>query len=98
MSNSDEDQNEKRIIIEGVTDSGKKFRPTDWAERMSGSLCTFRNRRIVYSPLLQPIYKEGFKCLAIDPKLKQTNPEVYQSLLDFAKANQLRICQEDQEP
>ncbi|MEM1243570.1 MAG: DUF3579 domain-containing protein, partial [Pseudomonadota bacterium] len=27
----------KKIIIEGLTQAGKKFRPSDWAERMSGS-------------------------------------------------------------
>jgi hypothetical protein len=37
------------------------------------------------------------KCVAIDPELKQTNPELYQSLLDFAKSNHLKICQEDEE-
>ena len=52
----EEDKNSKsKLIIEGIdSDSGKKFRPGDWAERMSGSLSTFRNRRIIYSPLLKP--------------------------------------------
>ena len=38
-----EDKKPKKIIIEGVTTEGKKFRPSDWAERMSGSLSTFKN-------------------------------------------------------
>ncbi|MGE3920403.1 MAG: DUF3579 domain-containing protein [Gammaproteobacteria bacterium] len=85
------------MIIEGKTESGAEFRPSDWAERVSGSLSTFRNRRIHYSPLLQPIYKDGYKCVALDPALKETNPELYQSILDFAKSNQLKICGEDEE-
>ena len=59
----------KKIIIEGVTESGRKFRPSDWAERMSGALSTFgRDQRIQYSPLLQPMTVKGIKCVAIDPR------------------------------
>ena len=85
----------QRILIEGVTEEGKTFRPADWAERVSGSLSTFQKRRITYSPMLQPVYKSGYKCVAIDPKLKEIHPELYQSLLDFAKSNHLKICQEE---
>lgn len=86
-----------KIIIEGVTESGDTFRPSDWAERMSGTLSTFdrHRRRIHYSPLLQPSTKDGNKCVLLDPKLKESDPELYQSILDFAHNNQLKICQED---
>lgn len=86
----------KIIIIEGVTESGEQFRPSNWAERMSGSLSTFRHRRIVYSPMLQPVYKDGYNCVALDPTLKETNPELYQSILDFAQQNHLRICGQEE--
>ncbi len=95
-SNPESEQHQQRILIEGITEEGQKFRPADWAERVSGSLCTFQKRRITYSPMLQPIYKSGYKCVAIDPKLKESHPELYQSLLDFAKSNHLKICQEDE--
>ena len=87
--------NKEKIIIEGVTEEGEEFRPSDWAERMSGRLSTFRNRRIHYSPLLQPMYKEGYKCVMLDPALKESNPELYNSILEFAKANNLKICKEE---
>ena len=45
-------ESEDKIIIEGVTPEGREFRPSDWAERMSGRLASFRNQRIIYSPLL----------------------------------------------
>lgn len=86
---------DNKIIIKGVTDSGETFRPSDWAERMSGKLSTFRKRRIHYSPLLQPSTRAGHKCVVLDPKLKESNPELYQSILDFAKNNQLEICRDD---
>lgn len=85
----------KTIVIEGVTDSGETFRPSDWAERMSGQLSTFKKRRIHYSPLLQPSIKDGRKCVLLDQKLKDSNPGLYQSILDFAKKNKLKICGEN---
>lgn len=88
----------KKIIIEGITEEGKTFRPSDWAERVSGSLASFKNSRIHYSPLLQPsVNREGYKCILLDPKLKESSPQVYQAILDFAKTNQLKICDEEQD-
>lgn len=86
----------KPIIIEGVTEHGKTFRPSDWAERMSGTMASFKNRRIHYSPLLQPsVNSEGYKCVLLDPALKESSPQIYQAIMDFAKANQLKICGEE---
>jgi hypothetical protein len=85
----------KKIIIEGVTEEGKQFRPSDWAERMSGSLCTFSNHRVTYSPLLQPMVKGGNKCVLMDPVLKESNPALYDSIMEFVHANKLRTCEED---
>lgn len=88
----------KQIIIKGVTAEGQAFRPSDWAERMSGSMASFKNSRIHYSPLLQPsVNHEGYKCVLLDPKLKESSPQVYQSILDFAKTNHLNICGEEDE-
>ncbi|AHE66358.1 DUF3579 domain-containing protein [Legionella oakridgensis] len=89
---------DKKIIIEGVTEHGKPFRPSDWAERMSGTMATFKNSRIHYSPLLQPsVNHEGYKCVLLDPKLKDSSPQIYQAILDFAKANNLKICGEEEQ-
>ena len=85
----------KKIVIEGVTSSGQTFRPRDWAERMSGNLSTFKKRRIHYSPLLQPSFRDGHKCVILDPDLEATNPALYQSILDFARTNQLQIHEID---
>ena len=64
---------------------------------MSGSLASFKNSRIHYSPLLQPsVNHDGYKCVLLDPKLKESSPQIYHSILEFAKANQLNICDEDE--
>ncbi len=85
----------KKIIIEGVTKEGQTFQPSNWAERMSGQLSTLRKRKIRYSPMLQPSIKDGHKCVVLDPKLKQSNPNLYQSILEFANNNNLKICKDD---
>lgn len=90
------DPDKKTIVIEGVTSQGKTFRPSDWAERMSGSLASFNNSRIRYSPLLQPsVNSEGNHCVLLDPKLKESSPQLYQSIIDFARTNHLKICGEE---
>lgn len=80
------------IVIEGVTEDGRTFRPSDWIERISGSLSTFgMDRRIRYSHYLQPQIIEGKKCLVLDPELKGVNPSAFSFLVDFAKGNKLKI-------
>ena len=92
------DSDDKKIVIEGITPQGEPFRPSDWAERMSGTMASFKNSRIHYSPLLQPsVNHEGYKCVLLDPKLKESSPQVYKAILDFAKTNHLKICGEEEE-
>ena len=88
----DEKSVKNKLIIEGIdSQTGKKFRPADWAERMSGSLSTFRNRRIIYSPNLRPaINKSGNKCMIVEDELKETNPALYNNIIEFAKKNKLK--------
>jgi hypothetical protein len=75
-----------------MTRSGRKFRPSDWAERMSGALSTFgRDHRIHYSPMLKPLTIDGVKCLAIDPALKDTHPEMFAYIMGWANNNDLNI-------
>lgn len=85
---------ESKIVIEGVTEDGQAFRPSDWAERVSGSLSTFRNHRIHYSPLLKPAVQNKNACLLLDKSLKDSNPTLYQHILEFARKNKLKICGE----
>lgn len=92
----DNTKKNNKIIIEGITESGEKFRPGDWAERMSGRLSTFRKRRIIYSPLLRPAVKNGNKCVILDEELKDTNPALYNEVIEFAVKNKLKMngCEE----
>lgn len=86
----------KKIIIEGVTRKGRKFRPSDWAERMSGVLSSFgQDQRIRYSPMLKPITVNGVKCVCVALDLKTRHPEMYSYIMQWAAANQLNTLEVD---
>lgn len=80
------------IIIEGLTTSGKPFRPSDWVDRMCSTYASFGpDRKLRYSPYLKPRVVNGVRCLAVDLKLKDVNPEGYEQLMHFAQENQLSV-------
>ncbi|ABE50553.1 DUF3579 domain-containing protein [Methylobacillus flagellatus] len=82
----------KEIIIQGLTRAGKPFRPSDWVDRMCSTYASFgADRKLRYSPYLKPRVIEGVRCLAVDLKLKDTNPEGFNQLMHFATENQLNI-------
>jgi hypothetical protein len=80
------------ITIEGLTRAGKPFRPSDWVDRMCSTFATFgENRKLRYSPYLRPEVVNGVRSLAVNMKLKDTNPEGFEQLMQFADENQLNI-------
>lgn len=80
------------IIIEGLTRAGKPFRPSDWVDRMCSTYATFGpDRKLRYSPYLKPRLLNGVRCLAVDMKLKDVNPEGFAQLMHFAAENQLNM-------
>ena len=81
------------IVIQGITQSGKKFRPSDWAERLSGVLSTFgSDHRMSYSPYVRPVTVEGVKCVVVSQKLQEVSSEAYNFLLGFARDNDLKVA------
>lgn len=84
--------NPYEIIIQGVTESGKVFRPSDWSERLAGILCSFGgDNKISYSPYLRPIMLNNLRCLAVQRSLEAFDPRAFQFLMGFARDNHLRI-------
>ena len=80
------------IIIQGLTRDGKPFRPSDWVDRMCSTFATFgENRKLRYSPYLRPEMVNGTRCLAVDMKLKEINPEGFEQLMHFVNENQLNM-------
>lgn len=88
-----------RIIIEGQTNEGKTFRPSDWSERLSDLLAQFgRDHRIQYSPLLRPVIRNGVRSVAMDDRIQSHHPAVFQQIMQFAEANKLKVVYEGAGP
>lgn len=86
---------ECKLVIESVSEDGKKFRPSDWIERISTSLASFGpDHRLKYSKTAQPGMINGEKCLVVDKALHEKDPAAYEYILNFAKANFLRTHEE----
>lgn len=80
------------IVIQGVTESGHPFRPSDWAERLCGMMSVFgADRHLSYSPYLKPIIAAGLRCVVVDIRLQDMDPVAFRFLLDFAKDNELKL-------
>lgn len=80
------------FVIIGVTTSGKRFRPSDWADRLCGVLSAYGpNRRFGYSPYAQPGTHAGEKCVFVNAKIREIEPMAYAFLSHFAKDNDLQV-------
>ena len=85
-----------KITIKGMTNDGKKFRPSDWAERLTTSVATFsRGRRMIFHPSVNMVTIEGVSCVVVDSDLEQQDPMLFGFLMDFGKGNNLQILRDD---
>lgn len=80
------------FIIVGITHEGRTFRPSDWAERLCGVMSAFGSeRRMTYSPYVQPGSQDGAKCVFVNARIRDIEPMAYAFLVNFAKDNELRV-------
>jgi hypothetical protein len=87
-----ETENDAALIIQGITESGGRFRPSDWAERLAGNYARVNwDRRVVYSEDIAPATREGVACLVVRGSLARANPTAYAEVMCFARMNQL-VC------
>ncbi len=61
----------ENFIIVGITIDGKKFRPSDWADRLCGVMSAFgADNRMMYSPYVRPgCTLKGDKTVLVDARL-----------------------------
>ncbi len=79
-------------LILGITPGGRSFRPSDWTERLCGTLANYNNKgRWVYSDYAQPILHQGQAGIRVKTALQTINPGVYTFIMDFAYDNRLKI-------
>ena len=80
------------FIIVGLTKEGRKFRPSDWAERLCGVMSAFgAERKMKYSPYVGPGDYNGQKAVFVDGRLGEIEPMAYRFMLNFAQDNDLQI-------
>lgn len=93
-------QDVQRLIIRGVTNSGERFRPSDWAERLAGVMSQFRPEgsrggHLTYSPYVVPRVIEGVRCVVVDHRLRELEPLAWQFVCNFASDNDLQTREAD---
>lgn len=88
----------RQFIIQGITNDGKQFRPSDWADRLCGVMSCFRppgyagpNAHLQYSPFVRPSMLNGVRSVVVDEALREIEPLAYHFVLSFAKDNNLQI-------
>ena len=81
------------IVIIGLTQEGRTFRPSDWADRLCGIMSAFgAEKRMRYSPYVRPgCTLTGEKCVVVDKRLHELEPLAYNFLVNFAKDNDLQV-------
>ena len=90
--------NAKGVFIQGITQDGKPFRPSDWAERLAGVMSSFRpggaapGDHLSYSPWCVPTTNDaGQKCVIVHVDLRDAEVMAWDFVLNFARDNQLQV-------
>ena len=89
----------KEVFIQGITRSGKTFRPSDWAERLAGVMSSFRpggaqpGSHLSYSPWCIPTTLGGVKCVVVNRALRDHEPMAWDFVMNFARDNELQTLE-----
>ncbi len=88
----------RRVFIQGVTHDGKAFRPSDWAERLAGTMSCFRPDGaggaaafIGYSPYCVPRFVGAVKGVIVSEALRDLEPMAWDFVMNFARDNELVV-------
>lgn len=88
------------VFILGLTRDGRRFRPSDWAERLAGVMAQFRpggagaaTSPIGYSPWCVPTVIDGVKCVVVNHALRAHEPMAWDFVVGFARDNDLQTAE-----
>lgn len=81
------------FVVIGTTLDGRKFRPSDWTERLCDLFATRgADRRTHYSPHVRPgCWINGASCVIVSAALYLEEPMSYNFLVHFAQDNALQV-------
>ena len=89
----------RNFVIVGLTSEGKRFRPSDWAERLAGVMSSFRpggarpGSHLSYSPWCIPTTLNGVKCVVVHRDLQNHEPMAWDFVINFARDNNLQVAE-----
>lgn len=97
----------KQFFIQGITQDGKQFRPSDWAERLAGVMSQFRpggavpGSHLSYSEWCLPTSMkiesngklEDVKCVVVHTDLREEHVMAWDFVMNFAKDNELQVVE-----
>ncbi len=88
------------VFIRGITEDGRRFRPSDWAERLAGVMAQFRpggasarGGHISYSPWCVPTAIDGVSCVVVNRALREHEPMAWDFVMNFARDNGLQVTE-----
>ena len=89
----------REFVIQGLTLDGRRFRPSDWAERLASAMSCFRpdggaggiGAFIGYSPYCVPTVIGNVKCVIVSEALRGIEPMAWDFVMNFARDNQLQL-------
>lgn len=92
--------------IQGMTQDGRSFRPSDWAERLASAMACFRpgggaggiGAFIGYSPYCVPTVDGGVKAVLVNEALRDLEPMAWDFVMNFARDNDLRMTEVGEPP
>jgi len=89
----------KEVFIQGITQDGKAFRPSDWAERLAGVMSQFRpggaipGSHLSYSPWCIPTTMGNVKCVVVHHDLRDHDVMAWDFVMNFARDNGLLVAE-----
>ncbi|MBK9133858.1 MAG: DUF3579 domain-containing protein [Betaproteobacteria bacterium] len=93
----------RQFYIHGITNAGKVFRPSDWAERLAGAMSSFRpgarpgaggiGAYIGYSPYCVPQVIDHVRCVLVNEALRDIEPMAWDFVMNFARDNDLPVSE-----
>ena len=82
------------LLIKGITQEGRAFRPSDWAERLAEVIALFIRERGGTQPSASyavPCVEERVKSLRLDAALHEACPAAFEFVMRFAEDNGLPV-------
>ena len=87
----------QEILIQGITSTGRTFRPSNWADRLAGVISQFRPQdpmpgdHLTYSPWCFPMIYNNVNSVVVSRTLQERFPHAWDYIYSFARDNDLQI-------